>query len=163
MDQRLAHQLIVVAIRGVAYHLLLVGGVTLSCLGCARRSPTIHYVLPDNYRGAFIVYTSRPEGTSLINKDGTYVCTIPNSGILEVKDEGPFYSWHGTTASFASGDEIVIASHEDNLDDDAVALWWGGSRPGGMLYDFIGTKSEARLFKKAIASGPVNPGAIRAK
>src|SRR5207245_2469197 len=103
----------------------------------------LHITVPNGYRGAFIVYTGDPAGIELREVKGTYSCNIPESGVLRIRGEGPFYAWHGLKVSFANGDNIPISTENKGLPDDVVAYWPGGSRPGEMLYDFIGTKTEA--------------------
>jgi hypothetical protein len=95
--------------------------------------------------------------------DGVYRCLIPESGILKVQGKGPFYQWHRTEACFANGTDIPIVrpDEEDTFPEDVIAFWSGGSRPGGMIYDFLGTKAEAKSFQKETASGEVTPGGIR--
>src|SRR5262249_9604745 len=91
-------------------------------------------------------------------KDGCYTCIIPENGILHVKGKGPFYRWHSTTATFASGNSIPEGT--ERLSEDVVAFWHGGSRPGGLLYDFIGTKAELAAFRKEIERDEIRSGGV---
>src|SRR5260370_33895212 len=59
-------------------------------IGCNQSSPVICFVLPDAYRGAFLVQTGLRDGVSLQQSDGVYQCVIPDSGNLTVKGDGHF-------------------------------------------------------------------------
>ncbi len=134
--------------------------VSMLFAGCDKKSPTIHYVLPNAYRGAFIIYTGQPDGVVLQKRSNEYTCVIPPSGVLKVKGPGPFSSWHAVKASFANGEPIRVAYEWEHLDKDLVAFWGAGGRDGGMLYDFIGTKQENEVFQKETATGDVKPGRV---
>jgi hypothetical protein len=134
-------------------------------LGCSRRSPNLHYVIPNDFRGAFIIYTRRPDGVVLPRSVSggveTFTCSIPTNGILFVEGDRPFYGGYQLSASFADGRSIPIASNGDELPAGTVALWGGGSRTGGMLYDFVGTTTEAQRFFRETASDEVKVGGVR--
>jgi hypothetical protein len=141
---------------------LLATLVAILLAGCERPSPEIHYVFPNGYRGAFIIYTNRADGVELNCIRNKYVCVIPQSGTLQVKGSGPFYNWHTTTAAFADGTTMPHGYYYDQkLPPNVVAFWDGGARPDGMLYDFIGTPSEAAQFEKDTSAGPIVVGGIR--
>jgi hypothetical protein len=141
--------------------LLLVYAVTHTGLGCQSQSGRVHFIVPNGYRGAVLIYTNQPDGITLEVRDGRYVCEIPETGILRIKGNGPFYKWHSTTASFANGDPILLAHEPERLTENAVAFWSGGSRPGGLVYDFIGTRAENQSFRHETATGEVRPGGVR--
>ena len=52
--------------------------------------PTICFVLPDGYVGAFQVVLDEKTGIEVSQKDGKYVYEIPASGSLNVKTFHPF-------------------------------------------------------------------------
>jgi hypothetical protein len=137
---------------------LMVFGI-LSSIGCSAKSPEVRYVLPNDYRGAFVVYTGQADGVSLERTGQRYTVIIPPKGILRVKEKAPFYDWHTTTASFSTGDVIPIGN--DEMDQNTVAFWHGGSRPGGLVYEFIGTKLEWLAFREKTASAEIAVGGIR--
>src|SRR5713226_752149 len=89
--------------------------MALACSSCgSQRCDHIHYVLPNGYRGAFLIYNEREDGIELRPNKGQITCVIPNTGVLRVKGKGPFYEWHSTTASFANGVPIPIASESED-------------------------------------------------
>jgi hypothetical protein len=134
-------------------------------LGCHTRTTRIDYVLPNEYRGAFIIYTNSAGGITLpraVNNGLEVVtCSIPRTGVLYVCDDYPFYRWHRVQARFENGEPLPVASKGDQLPAGIVALWGGGSRGGGMIYDFVGTTTEAEKFFDETASGPVLAGGVR--
>src|SRR5947209_5577827 len=128
-------------------------------LGCERRSPIIEFVLPDGFRGAFIVYTNQVDGVDLPFAANTYTCVIPSSGVLKVRKDGPFYNWHRTRARYENGTILPVLSHSEHIASGTVAFWNGASEVN-MLYDFIGTQEEADVFFAETAAGPVHPGRV---
>jgi hypothetical protein len=90
---------------------------------------------------------------------------IPDSGILRVKGDGPFYGWHRLKASFVNGDIIPIGveTGADELGGKAVALWGGESRTDNRIYHFVGTASEFVAFSKESAAGPIKLGEVQRK
>ncbi len=140
----------------------MLSALILCLAGCSRESGTVHFVFTAGYRGAFIIYTSKADGITIDDSpETTHMCVIPPSGILHVKGKGPFYKWHGTTAAFDNGESIPMASQMRFVPDGVVAFWDGGSRPGRMLYDFIGTNEEAKRFRDQTAAGDVIVGGIK--
>src|SRR5438270_842272 len=129
--------------------------------GCQKSSPLLLITVPTGYRGAFIIHTGDPTGIGLKDDGGTYRCNVPKSGVLKIRGKGPFYTWHGLKVSFANGDIIPISDQGENLGDDVVAYWSGGSAPGGMVYGFIGTRPEAQAWYKETETGEVIPGKVR--
>ncbi len=133
--------------------------LALLWVGCLQKTPQIHYVLPNGFCGAFIIYTERPNGMRMEASGARYTYVIPETGVLELQGKGPFYGWHTTSASFEDG--TVIPAGTEKLPEDVVAFWGGGSQSGGMLYDFVGTKAEFRVFKKETATAEVKPGGCK--
>jgi hypothetical protein len=144
--------------------LLGTAAIALSAVcGCHRfvTSPHVHYVVPIGFRGAIVVYTNDAAGTSLPSQKNSYTCIVPETGILRLREKGPFYSWHTTSASFADGTSIPVAQPDASIEDETILFWSGGARPDGMIYDFVGTKAEKKLFDKETAAGDIVPGRVR--
>ena len=137
----------------------------LMMAGCESRSDHIHFVVPDGFRGAIIIYPNQPEGLSLKKKNGRYICVVPDNGMLRISDKGPFFRWNSLSASFVNGDPIVVAQEPERLSKDTVAFWPHGCRQLGdgplFLYDFVGTKADNDAFCKATETGKVIPGTIK--
>jgi hypothetical protein len=130
--------------------------------GCQSRSEHLHYVLPNDFRGAIVIFTERADGETLPKEGNRYICRIPANGMLQVKGKGPCYQWHTTSAAFENGQVIPVANEPQSIGPDTVAFWGCGSRSGGMVYDFIGTKAEYEQFCKDTATADIKPGSIRA-
>jgi hypothetical protein len=128
--------------------------------GCGQSSIRLKLVLPNGYRGAFIIYTEQADGVAMSVENGAWTCKIPESGVLKVKGKEPFYRWHALEVAFEDGTAVPIA-WENELPSDKVGLWLGGSRSGNMLYDFVGTSQEHDGFLKSARAGPVTVGGIR--
>jgi len=137
---------------------MLVAFMFLAITGCQSRSDHIHFVIPDGFRGAIVIYINQPDGIRLKKNAGVYTCTIPDNGILKLADKGPFYEWHEVSAAFTNGDPIPVAHEPKRLSKETVAFWPHGSRV--FLYGFVGTKDENEAFNKATATGDVVPGGV---
>jgi hypothetical protein len=128
--------------------------IFLTGMGCQGKSPTIHYVLPNGYRGAFMVITGQPDGVEPRGHNGRYICNVPESGVLRVRGKGPFDGWHSITAAYSNGEVIPIEMEVDDLRQERVAFWYGDSRPGGRIYFFVGTSAQNKQFRNETALGP---------
>lgn len=137
-------------------------GIVLAVFpSCNRAQPHIHFVVPNGFRGAFIIYTNSPRGGGLMRQGSNYTCVIPDNGVLHLREEGPFFQWHTRSASYADGKNIPEYQGGGAIDDDTVAFWGGGSRGEGMVYDFIGTKAEKAAFYRETEAAEIKPGRIR--
>lgn len=142
---------------------LLIVWMLLSTLGtgCERHSPLVHFILPQGFRGAIVVYVNQLDGLVLANTRGVYECRIPETGILKVRGEEPFYSWHRKRASYEDGTMIPVAQETENLADHVVAFWSGSSDSRGFFECFVGTKREAKVFYQETAAGDAKPGSVQ--
>src|SRR5262245_37917960 len=112
------------------------------CSGCTKRSPHIRVVVPTGFRGAVLIYVEQPNGLIVKPQDNRYVLTIPPEGILRLKERAALRDWHTLSACFLNDEEIPVAWEEEQIPEGVVAFWGGGSRPGGLTYDFIVTKAR---------------------
>lgn len=82
-----------------------------------------------------------------------------------MREKGPLYSWHTRSASFADGTAIPVsipgAPEDASIKDETIVFWGAGSGPDGMIYDFVGTKAEKKLFDKETAAADIVPGKVR--
>src|SRR4051812_17496848 len=82
----------------------LLGLVLLLALaGCNRSGKPIMIVLPDGYRGEFRIVKDSEHGRELVQHNDWWVFDIPEDGTLYVKDDWPFYRWHGFTVRYRNG------------------------------------------------------------
>ena len=131
--------------------------------GCQRKSPSIHFVLPNGYRGAFLIRSDQADGSELQEKAGRYTFIIPESGTLKIQGAGPFYDWHSVSASFVGGEVISVPNEPERLKPDQLALWTDDSAPGGVIYFFVGTRDEHESYRQKTATGPVRLGGVVGK
>lgn len=68
--------------------------LTLLVLACSRKAPPCLYLLPEGFRGDFVVVHSVPDGEPAVTEDGFLVLRIPPSGVL-VTQVAPFSGWWG--------------------------------------------------------------------
>lgn len=129
--------------------------------GCQSKPNKVHFVFPDGFRGALLIYYDTSDGVVFRKSNGGYRVVVPSTGIMRIQGDGPFFRMGPLTASFADGTEIPIAWEPEKLAEATVAFWSGGSRSDGYLYDFVGTKSEYRAFRKATGATDIPPGGVR--
>jgi hypothetical protein len=110
----------------------------------------VHFVLPDDFRGAFAIMPDQPDGIELRKTEGCYVIPIPETGILRIKGDGPFGSYLAT-ASFDSGMPIWSSKRIDDKPAQGTVALWGGSteilnEDDRQVYYwwFVGTEEEWR-------------------
>jgi hypothetical protein len=141
---------------------LFLGGILIMVVSCRARSPHVHIVLPDGFRGYFLIYPNQPDGAKIEPNGDEYTVQIPKGGVLRIQGDGPFLSWHSRSAAFENGMEIPMASHEENLPQDKVAFWGGGTRSenhGPMhFYYFVGTEAEHKSHSSSIT---ITPGSVK--
>lgn len=118
--------------------------VSVQTAGClmlgASSNHSIHYILPDGFRGKFQLLLDPEEGNDIVLRNGRYVIEIPPDGTFKVKTFKPFSEWHQVTAAYKNGRIIRTLMTED--DDDEVALR-GGTNSGGVVQTYIiGTEKE---------------------
>ena len=82
-------------------------------------TPTICFVLPDGYVGAFQLVLDEKTGIEVSQKNGKYVYEIPPSGSLNVKTFHPLYTLSKYVATYKNGSIIPT---DDLHDPDLVSL-----------------------------------------
>lgn len=88
-----------------------VAALAILCAGCERRPNQVHFIVPDNYSGSFYIELNGEDGVEIPKVDGSYVVTIPESGIFKMKGFYPFGSYLNT-AAFASGTPIWVSGRQ---------------------------------------------------
>lgn len=137
--------------------------IFLAAVGCTAPPPHIHLVLPNGYEGAFAVYVNHPQGISMRATEGRYVCRVPETGILKVKGEEPFYltTWPTRTAAFADGTAIPLGGDDPTIKNDTVALWTLFTQKDKSIWYFIGPREKMRVALKMYESP--RPGGVVVK
>jgi uncharacterized protein YecT (DUF1311 family) len=129
-------------------------------LPAAQVDPSIHFILPDGYVGAFRLELSKRDGVEMKLEHGRYVLEIPRSGTLRVRSFKAFADMHSKTAAYKSGKEIPH-DPSGSLMPRSVALrrvWTviGGIDEHGEMIPpvawtyIIGTKRQADELKRRL-------------
>lgn len=63
----------------------------------------IRIVLPDGFRGDFLIVKDREKGQDLKLQDGEWLFEIPASGVLVINDDHPFCMWHQERFVYSDG------------------------------------------------------------
>jgi hypothetical protein len=74
----------------------------LAMLGCGRSRP-IRIILPDQRPQSFSIVKDTKLGEPLQLRDGYYEFRIPDSGVLYIRDDSPFYEFHKETVLYRDG------------------------------------------------------------
>lgn len=139
---------------------LLITQVTACTLFQDLARPTICFVLPDAYRGAFQLVLDETGGADVSARDGKYFYEIPASGVLKVKTFKPFEGYHKEIAVYKNGQEIP--SENSNSPPELIALrLLGTSRHNdGPLKqtNVIGNKEEAKQAQIDLMAGNLKLG-----
>jgi hypothetical protein len=122
--------------------------------------PTVCYVLPDKYVGAFQLVLDEKSGVEVRVKDGCYTYEIPKEGVLKVRTFQPLEQWHKELAIYRNGEKVQPA--DSTTPPDAVALRGLGRsrRNDGPLTQtsVIGTEEQAKRARKDLQEGNLRPG-----
>jgi hypothetical protein len=99
--------------------LLLVSGIAV---GCRKKSMTLEFVVPNDFRGILTLRGGSAKGIEVAVTNGLISLVFPTSGILEVKSKLPTLEWHKPVARYADGKPIPIPGPAASVADDVVAL-----------------------------------------
>lgn len=140
--------------------------------------PDVHFVLPQGYRGAFVLRASQqgsswsrvPPRRRASGSRFQYVVTVPASGVLvfdtlEPLDPAVGEGWfeleisHYESASYADGTAIpdeLISNAMNTADDGVIRFYKWRTESGGDTWYLIGTRSD---IQKAYPQTRLTPGA----
>jgi hypothetical protein len=106
-----------------------------------RLGYTVHYVVPDGYRGIFTIHENPADGTPpKVLENGEIVYEIPPSGHLETSDITPILTGRKLKASYRSGPMIGIEGEPLEIKLRGVS----GIGSDGKMRDLIGTAGQVR-------------------
>ena len=118
-------------------------------------NPDVHFILPDDYIGAFRITLDESHGIDVKLENGRYNYKIPEAGELKVKSFQPFIGCHKETAAYRSGKEIPRVDSTVKL--DVIALRGGrgsgsrevnGKNVGPVILTYvIGTREQENSLK----------------
>jgi len=75
-----------------------------------RSGMPIKFVVPVGFRGEFSIVKDRTNGQDLKLHYGVWVFEIPESGVLVVNDDYPFFMWHQETYVYSDGRTARVES-----------------------------------------------------
>src|SRR5438093_13725190 len=76
--------------------------------GCGGGRQAIHFSLPDDFAGPFVIVVEQVSGTN-VPPTGRITYQIPATGVLRVTSFAAFDQWHIESASFANRKKIPVA------------------------------------------------------
>jgi hypothetical protein len=132
-----------------------------------RRGASVHqlrFVLPDGYRGVFVLAADPSAPAVFPERDNTYVYVIPASGQLNVRTLAPLEQWHSTSAVSTSGAPIPAAQTSPAEPySGEVRLHHLVTDSAGRSYFLVGTDAEAVQASKrgppfSLGGGPERSG-----
>ncbi len=111
-----------------------------------ERRATIHYVVPDGYRGIFRLELE-PAAPALTREGGRYLVVIPDAGILRVRRWGPLLDLREHTAAYAGGRPLSVGIADrgelsPGRAGDEVKLYALETDASGRSYYLVGTAVE---------------------
>lgn len=116
-------------------------------LGCREEKYSVHYVIPNDYCGVFVV---RP-GLDDYHTDSlknAIVINVPRDGVICAKDITFLTRWHVTTAAFDSGKQItVLDSAPAAMNSDDICLKMIATDADGVTYFYVGSRSEIAEYE----------------
>lgn len=134
--------------------------IVLTWLGLASLffSPTVEFVLPNDYRGIFRIVLDEPHGLTIKEQALKYTYIIPRSGILRVNTFKPFQRWHKGFARYQNGTEIPMdpkpGSTEYDIPPDIIGCRGGSESQNGdgprVINYVVGTQREADQAMKDV-------------
>jgi hypothetical protein len=73
-----------------------------------RDGRPVEFIVPMNFQGTIEVVLDADSGESMELKNGSYVLTVPQSGVIFVTDTGPFRRWHKAAATMPDSVWAVV-------------------------------------------------------
>ena len=127
-------------------------------ISCDKTDAPVHFVVPNGYRGMFVVYPGQKDGTEISLKEGQYTYIVPDDGIIRVRGEGPFATRQEMSASYSDGTPLPLYASEDADPETDTGIWAAGTISSGGIWFVVGVRREQEGW--AGIRGPV-PGRLR--
>jgi hypothetical protein len=127
-----------------------------ACFYQTKVNPPIHFIVPDDFIGAFQLVLDEKEGVEIELKKGGYTYEIPQNRILKVKTFKPFHGWHKETAAYRNGRTIPTEDYSTVLSETIALRALGTSRTndGPLIQtNVIGTAAEAKRIQRQLDAG----------
>lgn len=129
---------------------LIVVAVLIVCINGCSRNKVNKFIVPMGFRGAIRIETGNHDGFERENSEGVTTYRIPKSGILRLRDAGPFTSWERMRASYEDGSNLltehdVFKGPDQSTsvpDQGTVALWILFTDSDDNIWFYVGTYEE---------------------
>jgi hypothetical protein len=103
----------------------------------------VRFIVPDGFHGIFVIVEDAVHGDVPKRNANTVTYRIPKSGVLYSRDVQPLKSWHASSASFYSGDNIT----DDRLADENRYYYFPlDADSDGKIKSLIGTRRDAEEY-----------------
>lgn len=120
----------------VAAVTLLIATTSALSIGCDGESaPLVTFVLPEDYRGIFVIVED-PAGARVTSN----TLRVPENGVLRVRDVSLLEGWHKPSAEFQGGKRLPIRGFDSSSGE--VELRSLGTVNNLKAY-FVGSRHEA--------------------
>lgn len=131
----------------------LIAMVVIACLVAVvvlrqRTADTIHFVVPDGFRGPFVVIEDK-DAPELPIVNGCYVVNVPQTRVLPIHSDAAFRHWTSREAEFVSGAPLRCGDGIPSGPTDGETMlrsmgWSGSTNHEGHHNFFVGTLAEAQ-------------------
>lgn len=113
----------------------------------SNNSPTVTYVLPDDYTGYFWVFEDPVNGVeSKRSPDGLNITVVvPQNGVVRLAKSDFLLDWHKLSAKTYSGNKVPVAAFDDPQPDELAVRSLSSSAEGVHTY-LVGTLSDVNRF-----------------
>ena len=120
----------------------------------------VQFVLPPNFRGAFVISPASASGVPPLKVNGAYQVFVPPSGAVHGAADEIISRWHRQTAVMTDGQLIPSGTALSEDDVRTVALWDLYTDGDGATWYYVGTRTE---MKHALTVFRLTPGDVAPK
>ena len=130
--------------------------IPLALVGCSRKLPTEHHILPVGFSGVYKIEEARGRSGGYKMEGNRYIFIIPESGVLRVASDvfethclqcnGPL------SVTFEDGQEIPLFSPVTRPPSSAPngPLWLGVFRSNTAVWCAVGTHDQLSTFLEQV-------------
>lgn len=134
-------------------------------LGNPMSSPVIRYIVPIEFRGAFVIIVANTTTSqSKRVESNVYDIEVPRSGRVYVANDDTLLQWHREIAVLSDGRRLPLGVELAEDDLTTIALWSLYTDGGGNTWNYVGTRSEMKNALTRVRLTPGEPvGNVRAQ
>lgn len=110
-------------------------------------SSQIHFIVPDGFRGLFVLRVTAGVQPASRQGEGRFIYRIPPNGLLPIGENEPIFRWHQLSAQFDSSAPLET---ENELVTDAVKLYSLSTDQRGNSYYLVGTAIDKERFYRSM-------------